>query len=347
MPAWLPWCEEPIYPELFRQLVFESSGTATSAWLSFIQVPHNLFRMGRLLWLSAITLVACTCGSTRAQTSGQQQVAAYTVPPGFPTSLFPAYYIPPSATQQPQPIIYDEVLGFSYPLDLTDPATIPQIDEDPVYYPEPIGVYDNGTAMIAQASLQLKAILSGQGSNCTKCVAALKVGQFVAQRVPKMVPEALIALCKQTKFMSNDECEVEYTASDFGAIWTQVLALANMDEDGHAICNRLSSNFCPRPYTMPSDTSGLFGPKPENITIPQRSGELVKVWHGSDFHIDPRYLIGSEANCTSDLCCRPQDNAKSENVSQPAAVSCANAQGMIILIIPSFTAHILATLLTI
>jgi hypothetical protein len=340
MPTSLSCCEQPIYPELFAQI-----GAASSR--SFAQVLYNFFKMGYSLWLSALALVTCTCESTLAQASVQQQVAAYTVPPGFPTSLFPAYYIPPSASQQPQPIIYDEVLGFIYPLELTDPTTIPQIDEDPVYYPEPIGAYDNGTAIISQAAIQLEGILGGQGSNCTKCVSALKVGQFVAQRVPKMVPEALIALCKQTKFMSNESCEVEYTASDFGAIWTQVLALANMDEDGQAICNRLSSNFCPRPYTIPSDTSSLFGDKPENITIPERSGELVKVWHGSDFHIDPRYLIGSEANCTSGFCCRPQGNPKSGNISQPAAVSSANARATMTLTNFSSMDHMLVTLLTI
>ncbi len=30
----------------------------------------------------------------------KRQVSAYTVPAGFPTSLFPAYYIPPSPTEE-------------------------------------------------------------------------------------------------------------------------------------------------------------------------------------------------------------------------------------------------------
>ena len=31
----------------------------------------------------------------------------------------------------------------------------------------------------------------------------------------------------------------------------------------------------------------------------------MNVLHLSDWHLDPRYDIGSEANCTTYLCCRP------------------------------------------
>ena len=272
----------------------------------------------RLLYTAFATSLYC-CQLAAAQAT-QTQLAAYTVPPGFPTSLFPAYYIPPSVTQEPQPIIYDDVLNYTFPLDLTNPATISEESEDPIYFPEPIGQYDNGTAIIAEAQSQLQEILSGNGSNCTKCVSALKVGQHVAQRIPKQVPDLLIKLCKQTQFMSTKSCEIEYAAEDFGVIWTQVLSLAKMDEDGQAICNRLSSTFCPRPYTMASNTTKYFGPKPDNVTVPRPSGELVKVWHGSDFHIDPRYLVGGEGNCTDSLCCRPASTSKSGNLSQGASL---------------------------
>ena len=33
----------------------------------------------------------------------------------------------------------------------------------------------------------------------------------------------------------------------------------------------------------------------------------------SDFHLDPRYKVGSEGNCTSDLCCR--SNAENEDIA--------------------------------
>lgn len=204
-------------------------------------------------------------------------------------------------------------------MELTDPATIPDEDEDPVYYPQAIGAFTNGSAITSSAIAQLQDIFSGSGSNCTKCMQALKVGKYVAQRVPSMVPDMLVSLCEMTSLKSNSSCRENYEASNFGAIWTQVLYFANVTgSDGQYICNSLSSTFCPRPYTLPSDTSKFFGPKPKNITVPKSSGEKVKVLHLSDIHIDPRYAVGSEATCSSGLCCRPSTSTTQTNTTLPA-----------------------------
>lgn len=298
-------------------LIYTTLSSVDNFSAQIFGTDHKLIAMARRLAASAFAVLSCTCQLTTAQGT-QTKLAAYTVPPGFPTSLFPAYYIPSSPTNEPQPIIYDDVLNYTFPLELTNPATIPQESEDPIFFPQAIGSYTNGTAIIAQAQTELQQIFSGAGSNCTKCVAALKVGQYVAQRIPKQVPNLLIALCQQTKFMSNASCMIEYTAEDFGAIYTQVLALANIDEDGQAICNRVSSTFCPRPFTIASNTSAYFGPKPDNISIPDPSGQLVKVWHGSDFHLDPRFDVGAEVKCTDSLCCRPQSKSSSGNLTVSA-----------------------------
>lgn len=82
--------------------------------------------------------------------------------------------------------------------------------------------------------------------------------------------------------------------------------------DGQCVCYSLSTSFCARPYTLPSDTSSYFDPKPENVTVAPPSGKRVKVWHGSDFHLDPRYMVGAEANCSEDLCCQPAWRASLE-----------------------------------
>jgi hypothetical protein len=214
--------------------------------------------------------------------------------------------------KQPQPKLHDDILNYTYPLELTNPATIPDVDEDPVYFPIPIGAYSNGSAIVSQSVDEITSIINGPGSNCTKCISALEIGQAVAHRVPKMVPDMLVALCETTGFKSNSSCRDNYESTNFGAIWTQILALGNMSGlDGQYVCNSLDSHFCPKPYTLPSDTSKYFGAKPENISVPKPSGKRVKVWHGSDFHIDPRYAVGSEANCTESLCCRPGGESKS------------------------------------
>ncbi|EXJ92413.1 hypothetical protein A1O3_00964 [Capronia epimyces CBS 606.96] len=265
-------------------------------------------RCQRALALTALT--CCHCHLVHAQPS-PSQVLAYTVPAGFPTSLFSAYYVPPSPTEEPQPIIFDETLNYTYPLHLTDPFNIPEENEDPIFFPAPRFAAVNGSAIVADALDQINGIISGSGTNCSKCIFALEVGQYVAQRVPQMVPDMLVDLCISTKFGSNNSCHGNYDAENYGAVWAQVLALANVTgSDGAYICNYLSSNFCPRPHTLPSDTSSYFGAKPKQVSVPKPSGERVKVLHLSDMHIDPRYAPGSEANCSSGLCCRA-NNPKS------------------------------------
>ena len=239
-------------------------------------------------------------------------VSKYTAPAAFPTSVFSSYYIPPTATQEPQPLLFDPVLNLTYPLNLTDPKTIPTTDTDPVFYPEAIANISNTTAenFVATALLQIQEIIGGAGGvsgNCSKCIAALEIGKLVAQVTPQSVPNALVTLCQSTGFTSNSSCKNTYSAGSFGAIWTQVLAFADVSGlDGRYICSSLSSTFCSAPTTTPLDTTNLFPkPKPINATVPRApSGKRVKVLHLSDFHLDPRYSVSAEANCSSGLCCR-------------------------------------------
>ena len=73
------------------------------------------------------------------------------------------------------------------------------------------------------------------------------------------------------------------------------------------------------------DESQYFSPKPESAMVaPEPSGEVINVLHLSDWHLDPRYDIGSEANCSQYLCCRPystntKKNTGVNNASVPAS----------------------------
>jgi hypothetical protein len=237
--------------------------------------------------------------------------SSFVVPPGFPTSVFSSFYVKPVPTQEPQPAVYDPVLNLTYPLNLTNPLTIPTTDNDPVYYPPAVANVSNATAtaFINTAITQILEIIAGDGGvsgNCSKCIAALSIGKVVAQVVPQSVPNAMVAICQATGFASNSSCKNTYEAGSYGAIWTQILALADIGgQDGRYICNSLSSSFCSQPATVPTNTTGLFPkPKPANAKAPPPSGQRVKVLHLSDFHLDPRYYVSSEANCSASLCCR-------------------------------------------
>ncbi|KAK3062701.1 hypothetical protein LTS18_003536 [Coniosporium uncinatum] len=253
-------------------------------------------------------------GHHESSASGLPGSTSYQAPPGFPTDAFSSYYVSPAQpTEEPQPAIYDPILDLTFPLNLTSPNTIPEFDPDPIYYPiPPRNLSENeAKALVASVVANVTIIISAGGdNNCTICKAALLAAQPAAQQAPSYVPETMVQLCTSLGLHSAETCEEDFRADTFGAIWTQVLAFADVaGQDGTYICASLSSTFCPRPKTSPLDTTGLFPkPKPENAVAPKASGERVKVLHLSDFHVDPRYAPGAEANCTTGLCCRTNAN---------------------------------------
>ena len=67
-----------------------------------------------------------------------------------------------------------------------------------------------------------------------------------------------------------------------------------------------AKDTCTVPPTIEIDESKYFSPKPPQASVvPKPSGKTINVLHLSDWHLDPRYDIGSEANCSQYLCCRP------------------------------------------
>lgn len=274
------------------------------------------------VFLAAVAAFFMLFLSAQAQLPG---VPSFVVPSAFPTSVFSSYYLKPAPTSEPQPAIFDPVLNITYPLNLTDPKTIPSASNDPVYYPVAIANLTNATSetIIQAAIAEIKDIISDNGGlsgNCSKCVAALSVGKLVAQMAPSYIPDALVSLCQSTGFGTNSSCKTSYAAMNFGAIWTQVLALADVNGlDGKYICNSLSSTFCPAPALTALNITGLFPkPKPLNPVVSKANGKRVKVLHLSDFHLDPRYQVASEANCSSGMCCRYSGSTGTSQAVLPA-----------------------------
>lgn len=171
--------------------------------------------------------------------------------------------------------------------------------------------------MLADAINKIKAIISNSStaSNCSRCVEALSVAKGAARLAPTLLPIAMVSLCNETGLYSQKVCEENFRADAFGAIWTQVLAFADVSgADGPYICNSISSTFCPTPAPIEIDFSQFFSKsKPKNVRLPKPSGKRVKVLHMSDFHLDPRYKVGSEGNCSTRLCCRSNE----ENLDLP------------------------------
>jgi hypothetical protein len=205
-----------------------------------------MMKLLSVLSFGQVLIQSCSAASAPGASS-------YVVPAGFPTSAFTSYYfLPATPTQEPQPAIFDPLLGKTYPANLTNPDTIPTVDDDPVYYPTPSSSIAAAAqpTFLSQVVASVSAIINNSSytSNCTKCIDALVAGAPAAQSVPSLVPNALVSLCQQFKFASNSSCVASYAATNYGATWTQVLAFANLKAgDGQYICYTLG--FCPRPYT--------------------------------------------------------------------------------------------------
>ena len=258
---------------------------------------------------------------TLAQASNEAPGASsFEAPAGFPTSVFSTYYPYPSG-QEPQPALYDPVLNFTYPANLTNPDTLPDEDNDPVYFPTPIANLTQAQQkdVISSVLSQVNEIISSDSfdGNCSKCVTALSVAKSAAQLAPSLVPDAMVKLCTSSGYDSATSCKVDFEATTFGAILTQVLALADVSGlDGQYICNEILDGYCDYPAVTLLNISDWFPkPKPADARslVPKASGKTVKVLHMSDFHLDPRYKVGSEGNCTTGLCCR--SNAENEDLT--------------------------------
>jgi sphingomyelin phosphodiesterase len=81
---------------------------------------------------------------------------------------------------------------------------------------------------------------------------------------------------------------------------------------------------CNAPPVVQINESEWFSPKPAGEESPPPSGEVIKVLHLTDWHLDPCYDIGAEADCSQYLCCRPYStNTKLDtafaNASVPAS----------------------------
>ena len=258
--------------------------------------------MTRLLGSVALVVIALSLFSPVTAKNAPGDLS-FVCPAGFPTSVFSSYYVPPSATQEPQPMVFDPALNSTYPLNLTNPTAIPTTLSDSAYFPPALANLTSASqhVFLSTALAEIRQIISGDSrisGNCSKCLAALGVGKLAAQFAPTLVPSAMVALCEATGFAPNSSCTSTYAANVYGDIWTQVLSLADVSgQDGLYICNSLSPRFCATPAANTLNTTGLFPrPKPTNATAPAANGKSINVLHLSDAHLDPRvcsnYSIG-------------------------------------------------------
>ncbi|KAH9897978.1 sphingomyelin phosphodiesterase [Cubamyces lactineus] len=231
--------------------------------------------------------------------------SAYTAPGAFPTSVYKHYYNSPTATSaQPQPVISDPVSHEIYPLELTDPSTLPKNDTHDPHILPPTASSGQILESAFQQVLSIASSPSFGTNNCARCQAALQVGKFLAMAAPEEGPTFVVRVCEHFNF--DQDCATTYGLDQLGWVITQVIANADVGGlDGQMICSNFISGLCP-PTTTPLNLTDWFA-KPKPVVLPvarKPSGKRLKVLHLSDLHLDPRYTNGAEANCSSYQCCR-------------------------------------------
>lgn len=167
--------------------------------------------------------------------------------------------------------------------------------------------------------------------NCSKCLAAGQMLHMAAISQPVSVfTNVLINACHALPFIKDNiragSCDSEFSGvAGFGPYLAQMFAKMSLSTgDMHALCS-VQYPLCAEEPPILIDESLYFDPKPESAeTVPEPSGQTLNVLHLSDWHLDPRYDIGSEGNCTNYVCCRPasrNDNlgTHSRNASLPAS----------------------------
>lgn len=84
--------------------------------------------------------------------------------------------------------------------------------------------------------------------------------------------------------------------------------IKKLDPNPTEVCSFLIGDVCGDITNLLTEWNVTFPdiPKPEikEIKLPKENSPTFKVLHLSDTHIDPHYIIGSDANCNEPLCCR-------------------------------------------
>ena len=180
----------------------------------------------------------------------------------------------------------------------------------------------NATQLAYEA---LALILQLKAANSTNCQTCKNAFSTVAARM-KVQQETLSDIATPfclplQSFLPMPICIglLKVASTDIGGIFP---AMDMQGDDGQTICAFMfGSCDLPSPPQLDLDTlfNGTKKPAPRELTPCTK--EPLKVLHISDYHLDMRYVVGSEANCTGPVCCRvfPYTNV-SIPIEEPASL---------------------------
>lgn len=219
------------------------------------------------------------------------------------------------------PTLYYDGSGPVPPYNMTSPP------------PTPITPLNSSSMIEDYFFNEIRGIVNGTAVTdpCMQCIMGLELMHLAAITQPvQTVTNLLIRACEAIPAIQNTvyaaTCYDEFNGiGGLGPYFAQLFSKMSLQTgDMSAFCH-FKYHVCNRPPTVEIDESLYFDLKPESANVvPSPSGETINALHLSDWHLDPRYQIGSEANCSRYLCCRPYStntelHTNGSNASVPAS----------------------------
>jgi sphingomyelin phosphodiesterase len=231
---------------------------------------------------------------------------------------------PEALNPSPTNIIAQDVITLYY----NGTGSVPAYDEVSPG-PEPITPLTEAAISKSVVS-ELLAILETPfyADSCSKCIATTQILHVTAiSQSASVFTSTLIAACESAPVLRSQirAASCQSQLSQYGPYLAQLFAKMSLATgDMHHWCS-VHYGFCEEALPILIDESLYFTPKPEAANVaPAPSAQTINVLHLSDWHLDPRYDIGSEGNCSDYLCCRPYSinielDTTSANASLPAS----------------------------
>ncbi|KAJ3759690.1 sphingomyelin phosphodiesterase [Lentinula raphanica] len=172
------------------------------------------------------------------------------------------------------------------------------------------------TGVVAQNSSQILSVLESI-VDCASCLAALIPLQVLAHLGNDAFSDTFIAVCDIAQLEDPDVCSG--LLSRLGPIIAHDLRSIDVaGQTGNRLCDALFG-FCasktPNAFSVPLPSpTGPVAP-PSTPTVRKAPFQVV---HISDAHIDREYTVGSEANCTKNICCRNFADEAGDPITDPA-----------------------------
>ncbi|OZJ03452.1 hypothetical protein BZG36_02736 [Bifiguratus adelaidae] len=216
---------------------------------------------------------------------------------------------------------HQQVFGRPQPDAFTDTAT--SVDNSTWLHPLAQELIDQSSNLSELIFSNYDASDVETGLSCGQCVNLLRIVKDLSWISTGLAVNSLILACNRANVVDGDVCKGFF--QEQGPIIAHV-AKASLSVDpggysGHLVCASVAG-ACAYP-TPPPFTVGFPKEKPTKIVPSTPSGETFTVLHLSDWHYDPNYQEGAEANCSRPLCCQRRDTDPlkgtiPQNISRPA-----------------------------